>query len=64
MLVGDLWYEADPRDAYDPVMQHETMGFADPTMVLAASADDKEVVRATKAMGAQWVARVRHHALR
>ncbi|RDX49056.1 hypothetical protein OH76DRAFT_1483538 [Lentinus brumalis] len=37
----------------------ETLGFADPTLLLAASADDKEIVRATKAMGAQWVARIK-----
>ena len=62
MLVGfpcGLEYGGEDTDGV--VTQHETLGFADPTMVLAASADDKEIVRATKAMGAQWVARVCRH---
>ncbi|KAI0702754.1 SNF2 family N-terminal domain-containing protein [Earliella scabrosa] len=37
----------------------ETDGFADPTMMLTATADDKEAVRAMKAMGAKWVARIK-----
>ncbi|RPD76809.1 hypothetical protein L226DRAFT_459891 [Lentinus tigrinus ALCF2SS1-7] len=42
---------------------HDTHGFEDPTLLLAASADDKEIVRATKAMGVQWVARVKQQFL-
>ncbi|KAI0742470.1 SNF2 family N-terminal domain-containing protein [Daedaleopsis nitida] len=37
----------------------ETDGFADPTLLLTATADDKEAVRATKLMGANWVARIK-----
>lgn len=42
-----------------PTFQADADGFADPTTLMTATADDKELVRATKAMGATWVAKVR-----
>lgn len=41
------------------VSQSETDGYADPTMMLTATADDKEAIRATKVMGPKWVGKVR-----